>query len=133
MFDLPETCRGCLYHKDKSSKHNGHSFDKCIKHAGYLDVLHKYRFDKKGCPDSTRLTKIKDTWLWLRMYRKGIEKEYIPLDAEGKEKALVRANWFVMRIAYTADWFIKRYDKRMEQRRLAYRIRQSINNYISIE
>ena len=136
---VPDSCKACTWAVD--TKRSGGEFAKCTypKNKGYyLSTLHagglnNFQGTRNPCPFSERIIKIVNTRLWIRMYRKGIEKEFIPLDAVGKEKALVRANWLVMKIAYTADWFIKRYDKKMEQRRLAYRIRQSINSYISIE
>jgi hypothetical protein len=136
--DAAAICKKCRWLADYSIKEPYYA--KC-SHPGndkfYISTLFDYydgRYGKKMgkvCPYSEKLIELKDTRLWLRMYKKGIEKEEIPLDTINKEKALVRANWLIMKIAHVADWFIKRYDERMANRRQAYIIRQAVDRFIS--
>jgi hypothetical protein len=128
---LPDPCKNCVYRVDKSKSFGNHTFDECSHHTNdnkYLYCLFTYR-STESCPHSCILTVIKNNWLWLRMYNKGLEKAYVRIT--DKEKALVRANWFVMKIAYIADWVIKKQDERMAKRKLLYNVKQAVNQFIS--
>ncbi len=128
---LPDPCKNCMYRVDKSKSFGNHTYDECSHPANgkntYIDRL--LRHLTESCPHSCILTVIKNNWLWLRMYNKGLEKAYVQIT--DKEKALVRANWFVMKIAYIADWVIKKQDERMTKRKLLYNVKQAVNQFIS--
>jgi hypothetical protein len=124
---LPDPCKNCMYRVDTSKSLGNHRDDKCSHPANdyrYIEYLHT-----ESCPHSCILTVIKNNWLWLRMYNKGLEKAYVRIT--DKEKALVRANWFVMKIAHIADWVIKKQDERMAKRKLLYNVKQAVNQFIS--
>ena len=125
---LPDPCKNCMYRVDKSKSFRNHTYDKCGHPASDNSYI-EYLFIEESCPHSCILTVIKNTWLWLRMYNKGLEKAYVRIT--DKEKALVRANWFVMKIAYIADWVIKKQDERMAKRKLLYNVKQAVNQFIS--
>lgn len=129
---IPDSCVGCTFLT------NTGEYGRCKKHDYYISLLYGYSQDnfrgtRRLCPD--KVVDIKDSWLWLQLYRKGLEKEEIPIgdsDSNGtvKDKVLVRASWLIMKIAYVADWSIKKYDERMAKRRLLYNVKQAVNHYI---
>jgi hypothetical protein len=134
LTKIPDSCKECRFVTE--TRRNGGEHSRCTRLDLYLSTIFgkygdgsNFKGTKKPCPYTQTLVQIKDTWLWLRMYKKGIEKEEIQI--ADKEKALVRANWLVMRIAYVADWAIKKYDERMAKRRLAYNIRQAVDRFVT--
>lgn len=135
-FIKAPSCIGCAHHRKWSNASNYSSvvteFDTCfvVKSQGQsngafiehiLQHPHWFVKDKVDPADCSRkFTReiIKNSMLWVRLYFKGRERDWIVIE-ENKHEIFIEGNWFVRKVFGIADKFHEWQDKRREKRWLA--------------
>lgn len=98
-------------------------FDKCqletdeSGRGGYIDSLMRGRplRNPKDCSFELKREFIKNTRLWVSLYFKGRERDWIIVEPN-KHEIFIEGGWFVKRVFSIADKFHAWQDKRREKR-----------------
>lgn len=128
-FIKAPSCIGCAHHQRWSQASNYDTvvteFDRCaIMEAtdsyGFISsVLHgRAIVDPSDCKMRTVKEIIKNSRLWVSLYFKGRERDWIVIE-EGRHEVLIQGNWFVRKVFGMADKFHAWQDKRREKKWLA--------------
>lgn len=120
-------CLGCRYHRKwHHTKNRVYSTDECEKAnnrdiSNLVDNKSKDMFNGINASDCTEKfisERIKNTRLWVSLYFKGRERDWIVIE-EGKHRIFIQGNWFVRKVFGMADKFHAWQDKRREKKWLA--------------
>jgi hypothetical protein len=141
ILDAP-SCLGCKHHKKWSDlkKYNSKitQFDKCSlataqgDYSGtYISTLVKYphwfeknKINPADCERRFVQETVKSNRMWVHLYFKGREKDWIVVE-EDKHEILVQASWWVRKLFGVADKFhawqdaraVKKAEKLVEKRK----------------
>lgn len=109
---------------DGYMKEYGTEFDKCRLETdgsgwgGYIESLMRASSslrNPKDCSFELKREFIKNTRLWVTLYFKGRERDWIIVE-ENRHEIFIEGNWFVRKVFGIADKFHAWQDKRREKR-----------------